>query len=229
MTDVGAGAGRSEGVDPPAPVLDGRRDELAELRRSRRRLLLAADADRRSIERALHDGLQQQLVALAVGLRRVTDIVDEDPPAAKASLDELAALVREVIDEAASLAQRIYPPRLVDGRGLASALRSASDRADVAATIQVSTAASAAPETISAIYWCCADALSLASAGTLATIRVFDAEGGIKFEVGAAATYSEELLDRLRDRVEALDGRLSVSDMGDGVSRIEGTVPSARG
>ena len=202
---------------------------MAELRRSRTRLLLAADADRRSMERSLHDGLQQQLVALAVDLRRARDMVDEDPTAAKASLDELAALVREAIDEAARLAQRIYPPRLLDRRGLASALRSAADRVGVAATIQVGRDLDAAPEMIAGIYWCCADALSAAPAATQATVRVFHAEGGVRFEVGVEGTYSEGLLDRLFDRVEALGGRLGVSDTGDGGWRVEATVPSAPG
>ena len=194
------------------------------------RLLLAADADRRSIERTLHDGLQQQLVALAVSLRRAAGLVDEDPTGARASLIELAALVREIIDEAAKLAQQIYPARLRDGRGLASALRSAADRADLTATIQVPTTVSAGPEMIAGIYWCCVDALSATPAGTHATVRVSDvAGGGVTFEVEVAGTYSDELLDRLRDRVEALGGVLSLVGTADGGSRVEGTVPSAWG
>lgn len=202
---------------------------MVHLRRSRARLLLAADDDRRAIEQALHDGLQQQLVALAVDLGRAGTLVDEDPAAAKALLDDLRAYVRAAIDEAARLAQTIYPYRLQDPRGLASALRSVADRTDVAATIRVSTAATVAPETIAGIYWCCAEALSAAPAGTHATVSVADAEGGVRFEVGVAGAYSEGRLDRLRDRVEALGGWLSVVDAGDGGSRVEGTVPSSSG
>jgi signal transduction histidine kinase len=227
VADLGAGGGRSESADRIQHEIERLRAEMIRLRRSRTRLLLAADADRRTIERTLHDGLQQQLVAIAVMLRRAADLVDDDPVAAKASLDELAALVREGIDETAKLALWIHPPRLLDGRGLARALRSAADRADVALSIQVSTAASAAPEVIAGIYWCCVDALSAAPAATHATVRVVDAEGGVRFEVGVACTYSEELLDRLRDRVEALGGRLGVEDTWDGGSRVEGTLPSS--
>jgi glucose-6-phosphate-specific signal transduction histidine kinase len=64
-------------------------DEVAELRGSRKRLVQAAHDDRRSIERALHDGVQQHIIAFAVQLRRLTGLVDNDPAAAKALLDEM--------------------------------------------------------------------------------------------------------------------------------------------
>jgi signal transduction histidine kinase len=227
VANVGAGKGPPEGVDPVLRGSQRPRVEVVQLRRSRARLLLAADDDRRAIEQALHDGLQQQLVALAVDLGRAAALVDEDPAATKALLDDLRADARAAIDEAARLAQAIYPYRLQDSRGLASALRSAADRGDVAATIRVSTAATAAPEMIAGIYWCCAEALSAAPAGTRATVTVADAEGGVRFEVRVAGAYSEGGLDRLRDRVEALGGWLSVEDAGDGGSRVEGRVPSA--
>ena len=227
MADVGAGKGWSEGVDPVQHESQRLQDEIVQLRRSRARLLLTGDGDRRAIEHALHDGLQQQLVALAVNLGRVAGLVDEDPVAAKALLDELGADVREGIEEAARLAQRIYPYRLLEVRGLASALRSAADRADVAVTIRVSAAAGHTPESIAGIYWCCAEALSAAPAGTQATISVVDTEGGLGFEVGVASGYPEERLERLRDRVEALGGQLTIEDQGEGASRVAGTVPSA--
>ena len=79
-------------------VVDRLQGEVTELRRSRKRLVEAADADRRAIERALHDGVQQHLVALAVDLRRLAGLVDDHPVAAKALLDELAANVRQALD-----------------------------------------------------------------------------------------------------------------------------------
>ncbi len=227
MADVDAGEGRPEGADRVQPVFEGLQDEMVELRRSRARLLSAADADRRAIERALHDGVQQQLIALAVNLRRVMGLVDEDPVAARALLDELAAIVRECIDEAAKLAQRIYPPRLLEVRGLASALRSAADNADIAVTVHVSASARHAPETVAGIYWCCLEALSAAPAGTEATVRVVDAQEGLRFEVGVSGGYPEGRLERLRDRVAALGGRLTVEDEKDGGSRVAGVLPSA--
>ena len=73
------------------PTLDGLRREIEELRASRKRLALAADAERRDIERALHEGVQQDLVGLAANLELAAGSVDTDPAAAKALLDELRA------------------------------------------------------------------------------------------------------------------------------------------
>jgi len=80
--------------------------------------MLAADADRSRIERALHDGVQQHLVALAVNLQLAGRLSDSDPPAAKTLLDEIARDVQQALDEAAQLAQWIYPP-LLEADGLA--------------------------------------------------------------------------------------------------------------
>jgi signal transduction histidine kinase len=226
VREVRAGEGRSVGADGPEGPIEQPQDAVGELRRSRTRLLLAADADRRSIERALHSGLQQLLVALAVELRQAAELVDEDPTAAKASLDEVSALLREAIDEAAKLAQSIHPPRLSEMRGLASAVRAAGERLGVAVTIEVTTAPIDAPGAIAGVYWCCAEALSLAPAGSEATVDVADADGGIRFEVVVAGSYDDGRSLRLRDRVEALGGWLSVEDMVDGRSRLVGLVPS---
>ena len=100
------------------------------------RLVLAADADRRRIERELHDGVQQHLVALAVNLQLVDRLVDDDPTAAKAILEELGRDVSQALEEAAQLAQRIHPP-LLDTGGLAAALRAAASSAGVSSSVEV--------------------------------------------------------------------------------------------
>jgi signal transduction histidine kinase len=76
--------------------------ELAELRESRKRLLLAADDDRRGIERDLHEGVQQHLVALAVNLQLAGRLVNADPAAAKTLLEEMERDLHQALDEAAS-------------------------------------------------------------------------------------------------------------------------------
>lgn len=225
MVDVAAGEGRSEDLNELQRALERLQDEAVEMRRSRARLLLAADADRRELERALHDGLQQQLVALAVNLRRAAAMLEEDPIATKELLAEVTAIVREAIDDAAKLAQRIYPPLLLEVRGLASALRSAAERTDVTVTIQVAADVDYPRDLIVAVYWCCVEALSAAPAGTHATVSVADAEAGVRFEIGVADAYPEGVLERLRDRVEALGGELDVADEKDGGSRIAATLP----
>jgi signal transduction histidine kinase len=202
------------------------RREVADLRRSRRRVVLAADADRRGIERSLHDGVQQQLVALAVDLQRLAGLVETNPSAAKALLDELTLTVRQAMDEAAKLAQRISPP-LLEVRGLASALRSAAASAAITALVEVQAGPSWPPEITAAAYWCCVEAFSAAPPGTHATVRLLGADGALSFEIAVASDYPEERLERLRDRVEALGGRLTSGAASDGGSRIYGSLPSA--
>ena len=112
------------------------RREADELRASRTRLVLAADADRRRIERELHDGAQQDLVALAVKLQQARGLVDSDPAAAGVLVDEMRGDVQESLDRLRSLAQRIHPPQLEAG-GLPAALRSAAASAGVRVRIDV--------------------------------------------------------------------------------------------
>ncbi|MBA3709793.1 MAG: hypothetical protein H0W83_13350 [Planctomycetes bacterium] len=207
-------------------VVDRLQGEMAELRRSRKRLAEAADADRRAIERALHDGVQQYLVALAVDLRRLAELVDGDPAAARSLLDEMAANVLEALDETAQLAQGVYPP-LLEARGLASALRSAAVGAGVTAVVDVQ-AGGHPPEISAAVYWSWVEALSSASPGSQATVSVLDADGALTFEVVVVGHHPAGRLDHLRDRIEALDGHVSVDDMHEGGSRIHGWLPLSR-
>lgn len=207
--------------------IDRLRGEVADLRRSRERLAEAAHADRRAIERDLHDGVQQHLVALAVDLRRLAGLLDSDPDAARTLLDEMAANVRQALDESTELAQRIYP-QLLGARGLASAIRSAAESAGVTVQVDVPAATAYPPQITTAIYWFCVEALSSASRGSEATVSVLDADGGLTFKVEVAGYHPATRLDRLRDRIEALDGRFIAADWQDGNSRIHGWLPLSR-
>jgi signal transduction histidine kinase len=208
-------------------VVDRLQGEASELRRSRKRLVEAADADRRAIERALHDGVQQYLVALTVDLRRLAGLVDDDPAAAKALLDEMAAYLREALTETTDLAHKVYPP-LLDGRGLAAVLRSVADSAGVTILVDVPTGTDYPPEITAAVYWSCAEALSTASPGSQATVTVRDAVDALTFEVAVAGHHTEGRLDRIRDRIEALHGRLSVDEGQEAGSRVHGWLPLSR-
>lgn len=201
--------------------VDRVRGEIAELRASRRRLAVAAQADRRAIERDLHDGVQQQLVALALELQGLARLVDGDSGAAKALVVEMAGTVREAVDQATRLATRIYP-QILGGRGFAGALRSAAHEAGVTVVVEVPANANYPPEIATAVYWTFIEALSSASAGSETEVRAFDDDGGMAFEITIAERHPGALLERLRDRVEALDGRLNVEDREDGGSRIQG-------
>lgn len=207
-------------------VVDRLQGEVAELRQSRRRLAEANHADRRAIERALHDGLQQRLVAFAVDLRRLARLVEGDVAAATTLLDQLLSDVQEALDETTSLALMIDPP-LLDGRWFATTLRSAAERAGVAARVVGSAGASCPPEIMAAVYWCCVEAFSSASAGSEATVTLLRANGTITFEVAVAGHHPEGRLDRMRDGVAALGGRVAVQDMEDGGSLVQGFLPLA--
>jgi signal transduction histidine kinase len=208
-------------------VVDRLHGEIAELRRSRRRLVEAADADRRAIERTLHDRVLQNLVALAVDVRRLAGLVEGQPAAAKALLDDMAANVQEALTETAALAQRIYPPML-EGRGFATSLRSAAESAGVTVLVDVPAGADHPPEITAAVYWSCVEALSSSSPGSQATVSVRVAEGALAFEVAVVGRHPTARLDRLRDRIEALDGRLSV-DAGQEIgSRVHCWLPLSR-
>jgi signal transduction histidine kinase len=189
---------------------------------------LAADVDRRRIERDLHDGLQQLLVALAVDVQRARLLADTDPAGATAVLDELARDTERALDEAAKLAERIYPP-LLEGSGLAVALRAAALTAGVRTRIEVGAAPSYPLELAGAVYFCCLEALECAGAGAQATITVRDEAGALVIEIVADRRQSAEdpggRLETTRDRVEALGGRLTIrSDYGPGF-RVTGSFP----
>lgn len=223
----GASVSNTGSGEPLQDVVDRLQGEIGELRRSRKRLVEAADADRRAIERALHDGVQQHLVALPVDLQRVAGLVDGDPAAAKAMLDEMAANLREALTETTELAQKIYPP-LLEGRGFATALRSAAESAGVTILVDVPAAADYPLEIRSAVYWSCVEAMACASPGSQVTVSVTEADDALTFDVAVAGRHLKASLDRLRDRIEALDGRVRVDEQQDGGSRVQGWLPLSR-
>lgn len=208
--------------------------EVAELQASRKRLVQAADAERRTIERDLHEGVQQHLVGLAVQLQLTSQLVDTDPAAAKALLEELGRDVQQALDEAGRLAQRIYPP-LLEAGGLTAALRAAATSIGIPVSIEVDAATGCPPEVLRTVYLCCLKALEHAGAEARAAVTVRKKEGAITFEIVekggrwvAAGRGSDAGLDRLRDRVEALGGRLTIRSEPRGGTRLSGSLPLPR-
>jgi len=206
-----------------------------ELRASRARVVAAADAERRRIERDLHDGAQQHLVALAVNLRLARELADSDPPRARAVLEELAGDVQDALDEFRDLAQGIYPPLLVE-RGLGEGLRAAVARAPVPARLEAQGLGRYPPEVETTVYFCCVEALQNvakhAGAGAQATVRVWEDEDRLLFEVvddGAglrpgAAPHGTGLTN-MGDRLGAIGGHLSITSSTTEGTRIAGSVP----
>ncbi len=190
-------------------------EELERLGESRKRLVVAADADRRAIERQLHDGVQQHLVALAVNLQLASQAFDSDPAEAKTLLEQMKRDVQQALGEAMQLAQQIYPP-LLDSGGLGTALRAAAASAGVRMSLDIPAKASYPPEVAAAVYFCCVAALETAVGQ--ATVRVQDAEGSIEFAVVTDGLGPEASV--LRDRIEALGGQLAVRG-----NEVSGSLP----
>jgi len=190
-------------------LLDRLRAEIEDLRASRRRLVLAADADRRRIERELHNGVQQHLVALAVNVQLAGRLVESDPTAAKTLLEQLERDVHETLDVTTQLAERISPPLLEPG-GFAAALRSAAAAAGVAASVNVATDARYPPHDAAAVYSCWREALE-AVAAERASISVRGDGAPLEVEIVDPGRQEDVGLERLRDRVEAVGGRFTTT------------------
>jgi signal transduction histidine kinase len=185
---------------------------------------VADDSDRRGTERDLHQGVQQHLVALAAEVQLAAGLLDTDPAAAKTLLEEIGRDIQQALDETARLAHRIYPPLLETG-GLAAALRSAAVSANVPTRIDVEAGAAYPPEVAGAVYFCCLDVLERAAAGSPATVTVREEGGALAFEVVADCPGSDPEYLRLRDRVEALGGRLTIHSESGRRTRVAGSLP----
>jgi signal transduction histidine kinase len=184
------------------------------------RLVLAADSDRRRIERELHEGVQQHLVALAVNLQLALSLIESDVAAARELVEEMRRNVQQALEDTARLAQAIYPP-LLEAAGLGAALRAAAVSAGVPASVDVAAGSGYPPELARTVYFCWLEVLEHAANETGAAVSVREDDGALTFEFAGSQTR----LDNMRDRVEALGGRLTV----DADSRVYGSLPlSAR-
>ena len=203
------------------------RVEVEELRAVLKRLVVASDADRRMIERELHDGVQQHLIALAVNLQLAGQASGSDAAAARKLLEEMGRDVQQALDETSLLALRIYPATLEAG-ALGALLRSAAVSAGLPASVDVDAPSNHPPEVVMTLYLCWLNMLAFRSVETRARIRVRESEDVLAFELVGNAACSDADLDYLRDRVEALGGRLVVTSGSDGGTRVSGSLPLSR-
>ena len=203
------------------------RVEVEELRAALKRLVVASDADRRMIERELHDGVQQHLIALAVNLQLAGQASGSDAAAARKLLEEMGRDVQQALDETSLLALRIYPATLEAG-ALGALLRSAAVSAGLPASVDVDAPSNHPPEVVMTVYLCWLNILACLSVKTRARIRVRESEDVLAFELVGNAACSDADLDYLRDRVEALGGRLVVTSGSDGGTRVSGSLPLSR-
>ena len=215
--------------------LDELRMQAEELRASRARVVTAADAERRRIERDLHDGAQQHLVGLVVNLRLARELADADPAEAKALLESLGHDAKQAFEELRELAHGIYPPLLLD-RGLVEALCAVAGRAAIGARVEASAIGRYPPQVEATVYFCCVEALQNAAkhagAAAGATVRIVEEEGVLRFDVvddGAGfdprSARRGAGLTSMGDRLGALGGHLTVSAEPDRGTRVSGTIP----
>ncbi len=214
------------------------RARLDELQASRQRIVAAQDQERRRLERDLHDGAQQQLVALAVKQRMAEMFVGKDPERAVALLSELQADTAAALDNLRDLARGIYPPLLAD-KGLPAALEAQASKAAVSTRVVPDGVGRYPQEAEAAVYFCCLEALqnvtkyaeasnvivTLHDEGEALTFAVKD--DGRGFDPASVPLGSG--MQNMKDRLAALGGTFEVrSSPGDGTT-VHGRIPVRAG
>jgi signal transduction histidine kinase len=214
------------------------RARLDELRASRQRLVSAQDVERRRLERNLHDGAQQHLVALKVKLGLAEMLLVRDPGKAAAILGQLNGDADEALETLRDLARGIYPPLLAD-RGLVVALESQARKATVPVRVEAEGIGRYPQEVEAALYFCTLEALQnvqkYASASAV-DVRLREDGGRVSVDVvddghgfdTATATRGAGLTN-MHDRLDALGGTLHVeSTLGVGTTlRAAVPIPNA--
>ena len=215
-------------------TLDELRKQADELRESRARIVATGDAERRRVERDLHDGAQQHLVALAVNLRLARDIMADDPGAGAEMLEQMAQDVQVTIKELRELAHGIYPPLLADA-GLTEALRAAAARCTIPASVSTDGIGRYSQGVETAVYFCCLEALqNAAKHAPQATVqvRVWEESGGLLFSVSDDGPGFDPEKARgghgfvnMADRLGAIGGTVRWESQPGHGSTISGSIP----
>jgi signal transduction histidine kinase len=207
---------------------------IEDLRESRRRIVSAQDERARTLERNIHDGAQQQLVALSVKLRLADGLVDRDPTKVHELLVELQSQTTETLEDLRDLARGIYPPLLAD-QGLPAALEAQARRSPTPITIEPDGVGRYGPDVESAVYFSCLEALNNVAKyahASRASVRLSQDDGWLSFEVEDDGRGFEVTrrsygtgLQGVADRLAALGGEVTVrSAPGDGTT-VAGRLP----
>jgi len=213
------------------------RATIDDLTASRRRLVRAQDEERHRIERNLHDGAQQQLVALSMLLRVLEDAA-EDPAEVRQLTGQIRDGLRAALDDLRALARGIYPPLLAE-RGLQTALRAHADRGPVPVLIEADGVGRYRPDTEATAYFCILEALQNVAkyaAASRATVALACPDGhleftvtddGVGFDTAVAAGGSG--LQGMADRLGAAGGSLQVRSAPGTGTTIHGRLPLGAG
>jgi PAS domain S-box-containing protein len=209
---------------------------LEELAASRARIVTAGDVERRRLERNLHDGAQQRIVALSLSLRVALAKLDKDPDAARALLTNAGEELSLALDELRELARGLHPAVLTD-RGLRAAVEALAGRAPVAVELAEMPDERLPAPVEAAAYYLIAEALTNVSKyaeATMARVRVVAGGTSVTVEVaddglGGADPAGGSGLRGLADRVEALGGSLEVHSPAGGGTSLQATIPREPG
>jgi signal transduction histidine kinase len=192
---------------------------LDDLRASRQRLVAAQDDERRKLERDLHDGAQQHLVAIKVKLGLVELLLTRDPEKASATIVALKSDADEALDTLRDLARGIYPPLLAE-KGLTAALESQARKATLPVVVDAAGITRYPQDLEAAVYFCVLEALQNVQKyahAKQATVRLREADGQLHVDVeddgngfDAATARRGAGLTNMEDRLDALGGVLSL-------------------
>jgi signal transduction histidine kinase len=207
---------------------------IGELRASRQRIVSAQDAAARRLERNIHDGAQQQLVALAVKTRLADSLVGRDEAKAHDVLSQIQTEAQEALENLRDLARGIYPPILAD-QGLAVALDAQAKRSPVPVAVEAVGISRYRSETEAAVYFSVLEALQNVakySGASHAMVSLYGDDGHLTFEVAddgvgfdSGTTAYGTGLQGVADRLAAVDGTLEVRSQPGVGTTIVGIVP----
>jgi signal transduction histidine kinase len=207
---------------------------LREVQDSRARIVASADAERQRIERDLHDGAQQRLVALRIKLGLAEEALAEDPARSRELLQEIGDETVEALEDVRSLAHGVYPALLLQ-RGLPDALREAALRSPIRVSVDARGIGRYPREVESAVYFCCMEAMQNAvkhGVGARLIAIVLSDDGRLRFEVAddgggfdAAHTPTGAGLANMRDRIAAVGGGLTYRSQVGAGTQVVGVVP----
>ncbi len=206
--------------------------QVDQLRDSRSRVVDSVDAERRRIERDLHDGAQQRLVAVAMNLGRARSHYDDDPDTARELLDEAHRDAKQALAELRDLARGIHPAVLTD-RGLDAALSGLAGRCPVPVTVSVAAGPRCTPTIEAIAYFVVSEALANIAKharASRAAVSVYRYEDRLRVEVtddgiGGADAARGSGIAGLRDRVAGVDGTLEVTSPAGGPTTLKADLP----
>jgi signal transduction histidine kinase len=206
---------------------------IAELRASRRRLVGTQDAERRKIERNLHDGAQQQLIALTIQLGLLEQSAD-DPGYFRQMAAQLKDGLRAALEDLRDLARGIYPPLLAD-QGLAAALQAQARKAPLPVLIETDSLGRYPQDTETTVYFCTLEALqniTKYAGASQATVRLACSQGSLQFTITDDGTGFDTTTARhgtglqgMTDRLAALGGTLAIRSQPGHGTTLTGRLP----